>query len=711
MPEYRNIPIDVPCYSKVAGPGDRTLCVTVAEMVTCEVSENYLKRSLVGHRNGELSCWPHHKEGKTVYLHYFGLKPVYQASIRSVLMGSQSVEEWYEKERRVVEIRERIAAGMRRVETGEEYRQGCEDIETFTYDDGETHIPDKHKAEYKDTLRWLLFFRDNARKMLIRRMGYSRMDVFRDDMAFYMHKTGSKFPTAWNKQQNKIRGYAERGIAALVSRHLGNVSAVKITDEAGDWLIARWGSPVDRYTITRLYDEFNAVAPRKGWKPLRSRRTLEMFLKRPDVTPLWWGLRYGELKSKERYTRVNKLIPPTCRDALWYSDGTKLNFYYRDEKGRTCTCQVYEVMDAYSEVFLGCHFSKTEDFEAQYHAYRMALKTSGRKPYEIRYDNQGGHKKLEAGDFLKKVARLAIRTMPNNGRSKTIESAFGRFQREYLSRKWFYTGQNVTAKKQDSHSNVEFQYANRHVIPTFREAVDAYMECRKAWNEAPHPATGISRMEMYRTSRNEKAVPLAIYEMMNLFWIMTDKPSTFTASGITITVKKRPYTYEPLTADGLPDFGFRRKHTGRKFFVRYDPEDMSMVALYVKEATGMRFVEYAQPYIESHRAKQDQDRQDASFLKRMELRNKQMRVDLQKEQEDLMRREGMHPEQYGLVMPNIKGVTLSPAASRKKRKKEKPDVETEEELMPVGVYEKTLSNLTPLEETGRRSAYEDYYND
>ena len=712
MPEYRNIPIDAACYSKVAEPGGRTLCVTVPEMVRCGVSENLLYRVTSGHRNGELSCWPHHKEGKTVYLHYKGLKPTYQATVRAVLMDGLTPEAWYDRNGRLQEIRSRISDRMRQIESGEEYRTGCDDIDGFVFDDGETHLPAKHKAEYKNTLKWLIFFRDNARKLLVKQLGYDRLDAFRDDMAFYMKKTDARFPIAYNKQQEKIAGYAERGVAALVSGKLGNVNSTKINDAAADWLIARWGSPVERYTSSRLFREFNAVAAVNGWEPIRSRRTMEMFLNRPEVVPLWYGLRHGELKSKEKYTRVNKLIPPSCRDALWYSDGTKLNFYYMDEKGDTRTCQVYEVMDAYSEVFLGYHFSKSEDFEAQYHAYKMALKTSGYKPYEIKYDNQGGHKKLEAGDFLGKISHLSIRTMPYNGRSKTIESAFGRLQQDYLSKEWYFTGQNMTAKKADSRQNVEFQGANLHQLPTFKEAAAAYLKHRNEWNNAPHPKTGIPRMEMYRTSHNDKAVKLTMWEMVDLFWIMSDKPCTFTAAGITIEVKKRKYTYEPLTADGQPDFAFRLKHTGRKFHVCYDPDDMSMVGLYVKEATGMRFVEYAKPYLEAHRAKQDQDEYDAMFLKHMEMKNKEMRVGLQQVQEDLMRREGVHPEQHGLAMPNVKGVTASgkrPGRKRKAKDAPKPE-EVENELLPVGVYEKELSNVTALEETGRRSAYKDYYN-
>ncbi len=50
---------------------------------------------------------------------------------------------------------------------------------------------------------------------------------------------------------------------------------------------------------------------------------------------------------------------------------------------RVKTLQVYEVIDAYSEVFLGYSVCETENPRAQYAAYRMALITAGHRPYEV----------------------------------------------------------------------------------------------------------------------------------------------------------------------------------------------------------------------------------------------------------------------------------------------------------------------------------------
>lgn len=139
---------------------------------------------------------------------------------------------------------------------------------------------------------------------------------------------------------------------------------------------------------------------------------MKKWLNSPSVEPLWYDAVYGEQAARQRYGRKHKTALPTRRDTLWYGDGTKLNLYYRDEQGKVRTTQVYEVIDAMSEVLLGYCISDTEDYEAQYHAYRMAIQKSGHKPYEIVYDNQGGHKKLDSDGFIGRFAAYTDRHSP-----------------------------------------------------------------------------------------------------------------------------------------------------------------------------------------------------------------------------------------------------------------------------------------------------------
>jgi hypothetical protein len=288
----------------------------------------------------------------------------------------------------------------------------------------------------------------------------------------------------------------------------------------------------------------------------------------------------------------------------------------------------------------------------------MAVQTSKCKPYELKFDNQGGHKKLENGGFLSNISRHAIRTAPYNGRSKTIESAFGRFQAGYLKEEWYFTGQNITAGKKESRANMEFILANLKNLPTLERVKAVYLEKRMAWNNDPHPITGIPRIEMYRTSANDKAQEVDFLDMITMFGITTKDPSTYYSSGITIRVKDQKYEYEVLGADGKPDGDFMRRNVGRKFYVRYDLEDMGIVSLYEKDASGMRFITLAQPYIKVQRNLQEQTSDDKVFIRQMEITNKLQRIDNARRINERLEKYDLHPNQHGLNAPKPKGLNM-----------------------------------------------------
>ncbi len=538
---------------------------------------------------------------------------------------------------------------------------------TYTDDSGkERHLPDEAQSQYVNEASILNMFRRVYQRQMMARAANGHRKTKKDFYAECVTQAKAlndafpnKLPSNSRSMERKCDEYAEKGYQCLVTGLYGKNNRGKLTEDAKYWLIARYATPIERLTIQQLFVEYNNEAERhEEWKKLDSEQTIYAFLNRPEIKPLWWGMRHGELKAKEKYTRQHKTLLPKRRDSIWYGDGTKLNYYYRTADGDIATCNVYEVMDVYSECFLGYFISDSEDFEAQWHAFRMAMQTAGHKPNEIRYDNQGGHKKLASGEFFGKLAHLNIPTAPYNGKSKTIESAFGRFQAQYLHKDWYFTGQNITAKKDESRENYEFIMANKANLPTLDEIKKRYAQRREEWNNAEHFDTGIPRIRMYEESVNNSTAKVGVLDMIDMFGVIDATPNTYTASGITKTVKRQEYRWEVLTSDGLPDLDFMRNNVDRKFHIGYDLSDMSIVALYTKDAKGYRFAAYAQKYIEIHRAKDEQNEFDHQFIKAMDTANKNLRMDMADEIEEIMERHGVHPAQHGLNMPKLKGINL-----------------------------------------------------
>lgn len=332
------------------------------------------------------------------------------------------------------------------------------------------------------------------------------------------------------------------------------------------------------------------------------------------------------------------------------------------------TLQVYEVMDAFSEVFLGYHISKTEDFEAQFMAYKMAFQVAKYKPYQITYDNQGGHKKLENSDFLKKLAHLSIKTAPYNGRSKTIESAFGRFQQQVLKKDWFYSGQNITTKSAESRANMEYISANKHMLPTEQEIRDIYATRREEWNNMEHHASGLKRIDMYNSSSNPEAVKVELWDIVDMFYVTREKAVTCTAWGITFTEKKIKYDYMVYKDGNLPDMEWLQKNIDKKFIIKFDPADMGVIFLYENTPAGLRYATVASTKVAIHRGKQEQEEWEGQYIKDIEIANKQARIERWSKMEELQKEHSVHPEDYGHRVPALLGIQTSVAAKRAGKK-------------------------------------------
>lgn len=533
----------------------------------------------------------------------------------------------------------------------------------------ETGISEKLKAEYTLNASVLnALINDLEVKTRDRKMYGNSLNTVWENVAatcenlreIYHHT----LPNNLARLKEKIGRYKKESYVSLISGKVGNKSTVKITPEMGRQLIALRRSRVPVYNYTQIFEEINRIALEKGWKPLKSKRSMVQWFERPEIEPLWYDAVFGELAAHQRYGRKHKTKLPDRRDTLWYGDGTKLNLYYRDEDGKIRTTMVYEVIDAYSEVLLGYYISDHENFEAQYNAYRMAIQVSGHKPFEIVHDNQGGHKRLEKDKdskeegFFDKICHIHRPTAPYSGQSKTIESIFGRFQSQELHKDWRFTGMNITAAKAESRPNLEFIEENKDQLFTLDELKAHYAEARRAWNAAPHPATGIPRIEMYEKSENEETDVVTVHDMVDIFWIWAKRPVTFTDQGIQITIGSLKKPYEVFSAPGEPDHEWRRKNTYRKFYVKYDPNDLRSIRLYWKDNAGqLRFERVAEPYMVVHRAIQDQAEGEAEFIRREQEANIRDRIERQVIAKEIEYAYGVAPEQNGLSTPKLKGVT------------------------------------------------------
>ena len=470
--------------------------------------------------------------------------------------------------------------------------------------------------------------------------------------------TGHTLPKNAARLREKFNAYKREGYGVLVNANTGNSAARRIGKKEGALLLKLKRSKFPQYTDEQLFEEYNRQARLRGLKTIKSPATAHNYLYAPEIMVWWYAAVYGEREFKNRYMPTFDTVLPSMPDSLWYSDGTKLNLYYKayDERLKRWTARttdVYEVMDACSEMFLGYHIGDGENFYTQYQAYRMALTQWKVKPYEIVTDNQGGHKKLESQGFFKKICRLHKTTMPHNGQSKTIESAFGRFQQQVLHKLYNFTGQNVTARKLSSRANIDLITANIDALPTLDELKRQYAECREEWNGSVHPTspTGLTRKEMYTSVENPKAQRLDGYEAHEIFMLFSQRPVEYTREGFCFELDKREYRYMVYTDCGDVDMGFHLQNIGRRFLYRYDPEDMTRIELWAVTDTGAKYAATATPKTSVHRATQERTDEENARLYRQLDQNRRTRAAMHIAQEDLFVEEAMGEAYTRLRLP------------------------------------------------------------
>ena len=448
----------------------------------------------------------------------------------------------------------------------------------------------------------------------------------------------------------------KEGYESLIHKNFSNSNSKKLTAEAEEWALARWASQAYRCpSYKALWKEYMQLADEMDWKPLKDEEPLRRFLKQEQHQ--WYGHRYGELKFKEKYMMSISTKLPTMRDSLWFGDGTKINYYYKGLDGKRRTISVYEVMDVYSEVLLGYAFCKTEDYAAQYEAYKMAAQVAGHRPYEIRTDGQGGHKKLEAQNFLNRLSAISHRTRSYNGKSKTIESAFGRFQVQHLKKDWFWTGQNMTTTSIESQPNMEFIIENERNLPTLEELKEIYRQRRHDWNNAAHFECGRPRIERYQQSENPETPKIELLDMVDLFWLTREKPVKPDNEGIQYREGGKPYTFMVYDEAGEPDQEWLMKNVDKPYHIKYDPQDRSMIMLYDEDSAGkLRFVCEAKRKIKVHRGAQEREDGDLQRVRSILEQQNELRLQVRDSTEDKLAKFGYDAESAGLKTARIRGI-------------------------------------------------------
>lgn len=590
MPQYRNIPSDAKCYSEVAAIGSRTLCVTVAELVACGISDVYLWRALSCHRTGEAYCWPHHKEGNTVYIHYDGLKPKYQTLINSVHCGGMDAHQFTtnsDAQRRQHELQRVCSSLPTMVEI---YPEDIQELSKSGLFEG---VDTQRIARAAAYLRlWRKLDVKSARKMGFSSVTELQTALFELCMN-EQSKSFVKFPrpiSAQRVMERKAREFAGGGLRTLIGGYFGNANREKIDKVVHAVLMDLASSPL-KYSFEDIAMMYNTM-DEYSKLPRMTVSAIKQHLNKSKHKKVWMYLRHGKLAGDSLYQPQALRETPSNPDDLWSIDGTTAQLYYKDGEGRIKSdLYVYFVTDASTGSVIGNSVAYTETSGLVVEALQDAINTYGYCPKQIQYDNSSANVQDTVKGLMRNMSRVHFPCKPYLGRAKYVEEIIGHFQQRSLRQLKNFKGGNITSTSLNSKANpdlLKWLRANPTELPSENEAIEQVKQAIQNWNSRGERRdnygvwVGQSKISRY-TAVGEDRKKLNYFEKLSLFMVELTKPYKYKQQGICLTVGGVKHNYiVPDPDNSANDFMFSNDNMYKEFIVRINLNNPQYIKLFDK---------------------------------------------------------------------------------------------------------------------------------
>ncbi len=404
-----------------------------------------------------------------------------------------------------------------------------------------------------------------------------------------------KLPTNHRALQRKYSAYLKQGYDAFIHAGEGSKNAKKITQEIGNYLIALYSLPTGKLTIPEVLERYNkARETNTNWKEL-TESAVYNFLYQPENERIWTLSRHGKEAYKRKYKhtilRDKSDWFPNC---YWAIDGTKLDwihFWDGSSNKMGAKLKINVLFDVYSEKIIGWDIGFSESHVEHFKAIKMGVNEAGCRPYFMTYDNQSGHK-------MDRMQSLYNSLVAENGgahypgrayeHGNPAEGLFNRLQQQVINKFWFNDGQSVTVRRDDNKMNPDFINSHKSELKTVEELYRAWEAVVNLWNNKKHPHYDkVTRNEVYQHQMPMQE-SLSLLEIMDKMWVEQKKrPITYKAHGLDLRIGEQKHQYEVYDSEGNIDIEFRRTSVGKKFIVRYDPDNLDMyIQLCEKDPNG-----------------------------------------------------------------------------------------------------------------------------
>lgn len=575
----------------MAAIGGRTLCVTVPELVECGIAEDTVRVGLRRTRSGEVYCWPHHKEGNVIYIHYDGLKERYQRMIDAIHCDGVEANAYImscDAQKRQKELMSLCSSLPDMVEV---YPA---DLENLT---GSGLFEGVQVQKIARAAGWLRLWRKLDVKTA-RKMGFSTVVELQNKLFEHclseQERGFVKFPKPIGTIRvldRKAREFDKLGLQTLIGGYFGNANREKISTVIHAVLMDLASSPL-KHSFEDIAMIYN-TSPEYAHLERMTTSAIKQHLNIPKHKKVWFYLRHGKQAGDDTYQSQAQRETPLLPDQLWSIDGTTSQLYYLDSEGRVKSdMYIYFVADAATGSIIGHSIAYTETSGLVIEALQDAITTRGYKPRQIQYDNSSANVQEVVKGLMRNMSRISFPCTPYRGRAKYVEEIIGHFQQRSLRQHKNFKGGNITTKSLNSQANpdlLKWLRKNPEQLPNESEVIDQIKEAIDNWNTRGERRdnygrwVGKSKIERYNEP-SETRQKLNYFDKLSLFMVELSKPYKYKQQGIAITINGKKRNYIVADPDNSAnDFIFSNNNMYREFRVRVNINDPQWIELFDKD--------------------------------------------------------------------------------------------------------------------------------
>ena len=445
---------------------------------------------------------------------------------------------------------------------------------------------------------------------------------------------------AYEKAQRVSREEAWR---TLIHKNYGNKSASLVTDADMEAVLHKLISLHNNLNCVQIMEEYNKVAAAMGIKPIRSRKTVENYKHRMELTTMR-GRRGEKAVMNTRAKQVHRIAPDQAM-TYWTLDGWTVELVYqkkstRTDNGRECQATTFTnrktaviVLDACCKYpvgyAIGDHESPALIRQAMRNALQHTRELFGQRymPVQIQSDN---YQKSVMKPFFEGLTRYYTPAAVGNAKSKIIEPYFRYLNVEYCQKQANWSGFGITART-EAQPNLEALNELRHYVPDEDTVIGQIHFIIAQEREKKRGAY----MEAWERTVPERRLPLSDTEYLLRAGERVERTGRITGNGLTVDFGGNRLKFDCLDSS-------LREHYDEEWIVRYDPEDLGRVLVSNAVRKGMKgageeigSLRYLMERdVQVPMALADQQEEHFEYRKRVRAFNRQLRDHIrQREQE------------------------------------------------------------------------------